>query len=314
MIGFSLFFVILQYIFNITMKYFEVEFTLTPCTQVAQDLLSALAGEVGFETFEETENGLTGYVQQSLFDESALQQTLACFPLEDTRIEYDVHEAEDRDWNEQWEQEGFEPIEVSSERSEVSGERLVIHDGRHLPELITDPSSLITSIEIDAHLAFGTGTHETTQMICQTLLERNMKGRRVLDCGCGTGILGICALKLGAEKCLAYDIDEWSVDNTRHNAVINQVDDKLTVLHGDGSLLDSVDDGYDVVLANINRNILLQDMSRFANVTNPQGILILSGFYEADVPLIREKAGSMGFRLLESKKNGDWICLVFQAQ
>ena len=296
------------------MKYFEVEFTLTPCTQVAQDLLSALAGEVGFETFEETENGLTGYVQQSLFDESALQQTLACFPLEDTRIEYDVHEAEDRDWNEQWEQEGFEPIEVSSERSEVSGERLVIHDGRHLPELITDPSSLITSIEIDAHLAFGTGTHETTQMICQTLLERNMKGRRVLDCGCGTGILGICALKLGAEKCLAYDIDEWSVDNTRHNAVINQVDDKLTVLHGDGSLLDSVDDGYDVVLANINRNILLQDMSRFANVTNPQGILILSGFYEADVPLIREKAGSMGFRLLESKKNGDWICLVFQAQ
>ena len=321
MIGFSLFFVILQYIFNITMKYFEVEFTLTPCTQVAQDLLSALAGEVGFETFEETENGLTGYVQQSLFDESALQQTLACFPLEDTRIEYDVHEAEDRDWNEQWEQEGFEPIEVSSERLEVRGkrsevrsERLVIHDGRHLPELITDHSSLITSIEIDAHLAFGTGTHETTQMICQTLLERNMEGRRVLDCGCGTGILGICALKLGAEKCLAYDIDEWSVDNTRHNAVINQVDDKLTVLHGDGSLLDSVDDGYDVVLANINRNILLQDMSRFANATNPQGILILSGFYEADVPLIREKAGSMGFRLLESKKNGEWICLVFQTQ
>ena len=198
MIGFSLFFVILQYIFNITMKYFEVEFTLTPCTQVAQDLLSALAGEVGFETFEETENGLTGYVQQSLFDESSLQQTLACFPLEDTRIKYDVREAEDRDWNEQWEQEGFEPIEVSSERSEVSGERLVIHDGRHLPELITDHSSLITSIEIDAHLAFGTGTHETTQMICQTLLERNMEGRRVLDCGCGTGILGICALKLGA--------------------------------------------------------------------------------------------------------------------
>ena len=321
MIGFSLFFVILQYIFNITMKYFEVEFTLTPCTQVAQDLLSALAGEVGFETFEETENGLTGYVQQSLFDESALQQTLACFPLEDTRIEYDVHEAEDRDWNEQWEQEGFEPIEVSSERLEVRGKRsevrsetLIIHDGRHRPELITDSSSLITSIEIDAHLAFGTGTHETTQMICQTLLERNMEGRRVLDCGCGTGILGICALKLGAEKCLAYDIDEWSVDNTRHNAVINQVDDKLTVLHGDGSLLDSVDDGYDVVLANINRNILLQDMSRFANVTNPQGILILSGFYEADVPLIREKAGSMGFRLLESKKNDDWVCLVFQTQ
>ena len=294
------------------MKYFEVDFTLTPCTQVAQDLLSALAGEVGFETFEETEKGLTGYVQQSLFDESALQQVLNSFPLEDTRIKYNVREAEDRDWNEQWEQEGFEPIEVKCKTDDGKGKMLVIHDGRHLPSDINHQTAAIM-IEIDAHLAFGTGTHETTQMICQTLLERNMEGKRVLDCGCGTGILGICALKLGAKKCLAYDIDEWSVDNTRHNAVINQVDDKLTVLHGDGSLLDSVKDSYDVVVANINRNILLQDMERFTNVITPQQILILSGFYESDIPLIRDKYSSMGFCLLETKKNGDWACLVFQA-
>ena len=294
------------------MKYFEVDFTLTPCTQVAQDLLSALAGEVGFETFEETEKGLTGYVQQSLFDESALQQVLNSFPLEDTRIKYNVREAEDRDWNEQWEQEGFEPIEVKCKTDDGKGKMLVIHDGRHLPSDINHQTAAIM-IEIDAHLAFGTGTHETTQMICQTLLERNMEGKRVLDCGCGTGILGICALKLDAKKCLAYDIDEWSVDNTRHNAVINQVDDKLTVLHGDGSLLDSVKDSYDVVVANINRNILLQDMERFANVITPQQILILSGFYESDIPLIRDKYSSMGFCLLETKKNGDWACLVFQA-
>ena len=101
------------------MKYFEVEFTLTPCSQVAQDLLSALAGEVGFETFEETASGLTGYVQQSLFDESALRQMLESFPLEDTQIKYDVREAEDRDWNEQWEQEGFEPIEVRCKTADV---------------------------------------------------------------------------------------------------------------------------------------------------------------------------------------------------
>lgn len=294
------------------MKYFEVDFTLTPCTQVAQDLLSALAGEVGFETFEETEKGLTGYVQQSLFDESALRQVLNSFPLEGTRIKYNVREAEDRDWNEQWEQEGFEPIEVKCKTDDGKGKMLVIHDGRHLPSDINHQTAAIM-IEIDAHLAFGTGTHETTQMICQTLLERNMEGKRVLDCGCGTGILGICALKLGAKKCLAYDIDEWSVDNTRHNAVINQVDDKLTVLHGDGSLLDSVKDSYDVVVANINRNILLQDMERFANVITPQQILILSGFYESDIPLIRDKYSSMGFWLLETKKNGDWACLVFQA-
>ena len=295
------------------MKYFEVEFTLTPCSQVAQDLLSALAGEAGFETFEETATGLMGYVQQALFDESALQQTIASFPLDDTHIEYNVREAEDRDWNEQWEQKGFEPIIIKSDKREVISDKrkVIIHDGRHMPELITDHSSLITSIEIDAHLAFGTGTHETTQMICEVLLERNMKNRWVLDCGCGTGILGICALKLGAEKCLAYDIDEWRVENTRHNAVINQVDDRLTVLHGDASVLDTVKDSYDVLLANINRNILLQDMERITNMMIPQGILIISGFYEEDCALLIQKAKSCGLSLVQSKEKGEWRCLIF---
>ena len=300
------------------MKYFEVEFTITPCSQVAQDLLSALAGEAGFETFEETETGLTGYVQQSLLDKSALQQTIDGFPLEDTRITYKVREAEDRDWNEQWEQEGFEPIVIRGERKEVRGEKeevrditLVIHDGRHLPNDLSTVNCQL-SIEIDAHLAFGTGTHETTQMICETLLERNMKNKWVLDCGCGTGILGICALKLGAEKCLAYDIDEWSVDNTRHNAVINQVDDRLTPLHGDATLLDAVAERFDVVLANINRNILLQDMERFVRVMAPQATLVLSGFYESDCTLLEEKASSLGLMLQETKKNGEWRCLKFQ--
>ena len=300
------------------MKYFEVEFTITPCSQVAQDLLSALAGEAGFETFEETETGLTGYVQQSLLDKSALQQTIDGFPLEDTRITYKVREAEDRDWNEQWEQEGFEPIVIRGERKEVRGEKeevrditLVIHDGRHLPNDLSTVNCQL-SIEIDAHLAFGTGTHETTQMICETLLERNMKDKWVLDCGCGTGILGICALKLGAEKCLAYDIDEWSVDNTRHNAVINQVDDRLTPLHGDATLLDAVAERFDVVLANINRNILLQDMERFVRVMAPQATLVLSGFYESDCTLLEEKASSLGLMLQETKKNGEWRCLKFQ--
>ena len=291
------------------MKYFEVEFTLTPCSQVAQDLLSALAGEAGFETFEETETGLTGYVQQSLFDKVTLEQMLACFPLENTQIEYDVREAEDRDWNEQWEQEGFEPIEVRSQKEDGRGKTLIIHDGRHLPSA---PSDIM--IEIDAHLAFGTGTHETTQMICGTLLDMNLKGMRVLDCGCGTGILGISALKLGATSCTAYDIDEWSVDNTRHNAVINHVDQQLTTLHGDVSLLDSIDERFQVVLANINRNILLQDMERFISVMAPQATLVLSGFYESDAQLLVEKAKGLGLALQESKINKEWCCLVFNKQ
>ena len=295
------------------MKYFEVEFTLTPCSQVAQDLLSALAGETGFETFEETETGLMGYVQQSLFNESALQQIIESFPLGDTFIEYHVHEAEDRDWNEQWEQKGFEPIEVRSEKEEESSKRIVIHDGRHLPSHLSPLTSHLL-IEIDAHLAFGTGTHETTQMICGALLDMDLKGKRVLDCGCGTGILGICALKLGAASCTAYDIDEWSVDNTRHNAVINQVDELLTPLHGNASLLDSIEEHFHVVMANINRNILLQDMERFVSVMTPQATLVLSGFYESDCALLEEKARSLGLHLLSFRKNGDWACLIFKNQ
>ncbi len=290
------------------MKYYEVKFTLTPCSQDARDILSALAGEAGFETFEETTDGLTGYVQQLLFNQDLLDGMLEDFPFPDVKFSYDVQEAEDKDWNEQWEQEGFDPIVVQ--------QRLVIHDGRHLPEAMRDASQkqvgLIT-IEIDAHLAFGTGTHETTRMICATLLDMPLKDKCVLDCGCGTGILGICALKLGASKCVAYDIDEWSVDNTRHNSVINHVDHLITPLHGDATLLDSITERFDVVMANINRNILLQDMERFVKVMAPQATLILSGFYEDDCTLLESKAQSLGLTLEGKKRDGDWCCLQFQS-
>ena len=304
------------------MKYYEVEITITPCSQDARDILSALSAEAGFETFEETPTGLLAYVQQSLFDEEALKNVILDFPIAGTHIIYNVREAEDRDWNEQWEQEGFEPIEVKSQKEDGRG--IIIHDGRHLPDSSlffdqgqSDPrvertlhSSL--GIEIDAHLAFGTGTHETTRMICATLLDMDLQGKRVLDCGCGTGILGICALKLGADSCVGYDIDEWSADNTRHNAVINHVDDRLTSLCGDASLLDSLDGKFDLVLANINRNILLADMPRFVSVMAPHSTLILSGFYESDCSLLESKAQQLGLKLIATKNDGDWACMVFQ--
>ena len=283
------------------MKYYEVDFSIQPCTQDAQDVLSAMAAEAGFETFEETEAGLLGYVQQALFDRPMLDAVLDGFPFDGTRITYQVRQAEDRDWNEQWEQEGFEPIVVDN--------RLVIHDGRHLPSPITQHPSPIT-IEIDAHMAFGTGTHETTRMLCSVLLGMSLAGKRVLDCGSGTGILGICALKLGAASCTAYDIDEWSTDNTRHNAVINQVDSQLTALNGDATLLDSMDGLFDVIMANINRNILLHDMEHFVSVMAPQAMLLLSGFYAADIPLLEEKARSLGLMPRQTIHDGEWACLI----
>ncbi len=307
------------------MKYYEVELTITPCTQDAQDLLSALSAEAGFESFEETATGLLAYAQQSLFDQEVLDAAISTFPIEGTEIIYNVREAEDRDWNEQWEQEGFEPIEVRSQKEDGRG--IIIHDGRHLPQdtpltanlspltsnlsPLTSNLSPLTSIEIDAHQAFGTGTHETTRMICANLMAMDLRDKHVLDCGSGTGILGICALKLGAGSVVAYDIDEWSTDNTRHNAVINGVDDRLASLCGDATLLDSLDQRFDLVLANINRNILLQDMPRFVSVMAPGATLILSGFYESDCALLESKAQQLGLSLQSTKTDGDWACMVF---
>ena len=281
------------------MKYYKVNFTLSPLNSDACDLLAALAGEAGFETFEETEEGLTGYVQQQLFDPSQLDELLLSFPFPDVNVSYTVGEAEDRDWNEQWEQEGFDPIVVDN--------RLVIHDGRHLPEQLSTVNYQL-SIEIDARLAFGTGTHETTRMVCSTLLTLPLDGKRVLDCGCGTGILGIVAMKLGASACTAYDIDEWSVDNTRHNAVINQVD--ITPLLGDATILNKVEGKFGLVMANINRNILLNDLPTFRSKMADDAQLILSGFYTADIPLLVDKAEKCGLRLVSQLEENGWACLL----
>lgn len=289
------------------MKYYKVDFTIQPCSQDARDILAAMAGEVGFETFEESEEGLTGYVQQALFNQEALEQTIEYFPIADTRILYKVTEAEDKDWNEQWEQEGFDPIIIDDGK-------LVIHDGRHLPNSQRSTLNAQLSIEIDAHLAFGTGTHETTRMICATLLKEELKGKKLLDAGCGTGILGIAALKLGADSVTAYDIDEWSSDNTRHNAVINQVDDRMTILCGDATLLDAIDEHFDYVVANINRNILLQDMERFLQVMAKDSKLILSGFYTEDIPLLEAKGQELGLTMERQREDNHWACITLHRE
>ena len=309
------------------MKYFEVEFTILPFSTDAADLLAAIAGEAGFETFEETSTGLMGYIQQDLLDVSTLQTSLNDFPFEGISISYDIRPAEDRDWNEQWEQEGFEPIvvkcgmrnveggmrNVEGGMRNVEGPVIVIHDGRHLPEAM--PTGAIP-IEIDAKLAFGTGTHETTRMICSELISFHIPHStfhkiRVLDCGTGTGILSICALKLGAAEAIGYDIDEWSVDNARHNAVINQVDDRFTSLLGDASILNKVEGNFNLVLANINRNILLADMESFRGKMAPGASLILSGFYTEDCEMLIEKAKTLGLKLTKQKEDQNWACLVF---
>lgn len=282
------------------MKYFEVDFQLSPLSQDACDILAALTADAGFESFEETQHGIRGYVQQPLLDRQALEDIVNNFPIMGTNIIYTINKTEDKDWNEQWEQEGFEPIIVGNNK-------LAIHDGRHLP---SQPADI--SVEIDARLAFGTGTHETTQMICEWMLDMPMKGLRVMDAGCGTGILGIIALKLKASHVTAYDIDEWSSDNTRHNAIINCVDSQLSVYCGDASLLDSKTADYDLVLANINRNILLNDMPHFCQIMKQDAKLILSGFYTEDIPLLEARGKELGLTLTGTKNRDKWASIIMQ--
>lgn len=285
------------------MKYLVAEFKIEcqdGMIQIARDLLTDALGEAGFETFEDTEDGIKGYVQESLFDENAMNDVISNFMLPDVTINANIQEAEYKNWNEEWEEAGFERININ--------DSITIYDARH-----DDGNGIASgiSIGIETKQAFGTGTHETTRMIVSTLLNIDIKGKRVLDCGCGTGILGIAASKLGASEVVGYDIDEWSSENAIHNAELNGVGN-MKVMLGDASILKSVEGKFDVVLANINRNILLADMPAFVSVMADDSLLILSGFYASDVDLLIEKASSLGLSKIDSKSDSEWTCLVLK--
>lgn len=274
--------------------------------EASRDLLADGAAQAGFETFEETEQGMDAYVQKELFDREALDAYIADFPISDAHITYSIQDAEDKDWNQEWEEQGFEPIFVA--------DQVVIYDAKH-SELYPDTSNRpdIIEIGIEAKLAFGTGNHETTRMIISQLLQMPIKTKRVLDCGTGTGILGLTASKLGAKEVVGYDIDEWSVENAKHNALLNGVDN-MEVLFGNSSVLNHISGVFDVVMANINRNILLDDMRLFRSVMNTDATLILSGFYEEDVPVLLEKANELGLHETARHTDNNWTCLVLKVR
>lgn len=272
---------------------------LQPC----RELLADACGECGYESFEDTDDGIIGYIQRDAYNEELVEQAIADFPIKDATIIYKTEEIPDQDWNEAWEQEGFSPI-VVEDKVTVYDARNTAEEDAHFPTPI--------NIGIQASNAFGTGTHETTRMIISTLLHLSLKDKRILDCGCGTGILAITALKCGAGSAVGYDIDEWSVDNAMHNARLNGEEEHMEVLFGNSSVLSHVDGLFDVVMANINRNILLADLPHFSSVMAGKGTLILSGFYESDAPMLLEAAKPLGLHEVSRKTDNDWCCLVME--
>ena len=276
------------------MKYFEVTFSVNPCNETATDILSALIAETGFESFVECEGGMQAYVQQSLFDEDALKSIIADFPVPGTEITYTITEPEDKNWNEEWEKNFFQPIVIDN--------RCVIHSTFH-----KDYPKAEYDIVINPQMAFGTGHHETTSSILGELLDADLKGKSVLDMGCGTSILAILASMRGADPVTAIDIDDWCVNNSRDNIALNNINN-ITVELGDASLLEGRKP-FDVIIANINRNILLNDMAAYTACMHKGSEIYMSGFYVQDIDAIRSKGESLGLKFVHYREKNNWAAV-----
>lgn len=277
------------------MNYLEFQFAISPANEINSDILSAMLGEIGFESFVATEMGLDAYIQSSLYHEEELKDLLENFPVE-ARITYTANEVVAKNWNEEWEKHYFQPIIIE--------DKCVIHSSFHkdIPQTEYD-------ILIDPKMSFGTGHHETTSLMLTFLLEEDLSGKSFLDMGCGTAVLAILASKKGANPITAIDIDEWATDNAKENITLNNTLN-IKILLGDAALLNE-EQNFDVIFANINRNILLNDMHAYVAKMNENAHLFMSGFYKQDIPMIEEEANRLGLRLLDFKERNNWVAVKF---
>ncbi len=277
------------------MKYVEVKFEFSSQEDFVKDLLTNELGEIGFESFSVDKGALIAYVQTNLFDESALKNVVSEFPY-DNGIRYEAKAAEDKDWNEEWEKNYFEPI--------VIGNECVVHGSFH-----KDVPVAKYDIIINPKMAFGTGYHATTTLMMKALLGNDLSGKSLLDMGCGTAILAILAQKKGAGRTVGIDIDEWAYENAKENIVINGTPDIEIRLGGADALREET---FDIIMANINRNILLQDIQHYAKRLHIGSLLYMSGFYETDIPVIEAEAVKHGLKRISHEKQGDWVAVRFE--
>ena len=272
------------------MKYIEVTFVMES-TELFRDLLVDTLGNEGpYESFVETPDGLKAYVQKEKYDPHYLAVVAETFPLP---LKYKAEEMEDKDWNAEWEKE-HKAVLVQYDGGSV-WVRAPFHPHR---------TDVDYELIIEPKMSFGTAHHPTTYMMLSYVAELDMKDKRVLDMGCGTAVLGILAKMRGAAYVEGIDIDEWAFSNARENAASNSAE--ITLRLGDANAIQGT---FDVILANINRNILLADMERYAAALNAGGTLLLSGFYEADEGVLIAKANSLGLTLRGKKNREQWSAL-----
>ena len=271
--------------------YIEYNFKVAPLDP-ASDILIAELGEVGFESFVENEEGVLAYIQKPDWTEDILE-SIAILENENFKISFQIKEIEQENWNATWE-ENFNPIQVGDQ----CAVRAPFHEK---PEVEFD-------IVIEPKMSFGTGHHETTHMMLQHILDHDYKDKSVLDMGSGTGVLAILAAMKGANTIDAIDIDNWCYLNAKENVARNQCD-HIDVYEGDSSLLK--DQKYDVIIANINRNILLADIPTYAKCLNENGVLFLSGFYKEDIPMISSKCAEVALKFEKNLEKNNWVAVKY---
>lgn len=274
--------------------YIETRIDLAPCDEVATDLLADALCEVGYESFVPDENGLTAYIRQELADESAVIAAVKSLPGGKREIKVTHTFVEGRDWNSEWEKNYFQPIVVDN--------RCVIHSSFH-----TDFPQCPYDIVIDPKMAFGTGHHATTSLIIAHLLDGNLQGKSMIDMGTGTGILSILAAMRGASPVTAIEIDPMAHVNAVENVETNG-HPEINVLLGDASLLQGLKP-VDLFVANINRNVITGDIGAYSKALQSGGCMLLSGFYEEDVPVVEAAAAPYGLVAYGVTVRDRWACL-----
>lgn len=274
------------------MQYTVIHLIFNTEKEFISDVLAAQLGEIGFDSFVETENGLDAYITTARFDENELKKLLKNFPFDEI-ITYSIEIPEDKNWNEEWEKHFFQPIVIE--------DQCVIHSSFH-----KDYPACRYDIVINPQMAFGTGHHETTGLMIAEILKMDLTDKTVLDMGCGTSVLAILAEKRGAKDIVAIDIDDWCVRNSEENIRLNH-SKNIGVLLGGADLLKGKK--FDVVIANINRNILLADMESYAACLPAQGELYMSGFYTEDVPILEKKANELGLKLQYFNQKNNWAAV-----
>jgi ribosomal protein L11 methyltransferase len=279
------------------LNYYEFLFTTLPVEDYQQDLLIDALGGIGFDTFEELDFGFKAYIPSADFDKEKLDEQL--FPYRDMfSFSYEITLIPQKNWNEVWES-NFEPIAI--------GDKIFVRATFHQPK-----PEFQYEIVIDPKMAFGTGHHQTTSMMLELMLENNFTGKKVLDMGCGTGILAIMASKLGAASITAIDYDPVCYESAVENAQLNYINN-ITALCGSKEVIPN--EQFDSILANINRNILIDQMQSYSEVLKPGGEIYFSGFYESpDLDIIRDEAGKYSLKYTSHKKDKDWVAAKFLKQ